>query len=257
MSDGLTVVGGGLAGSEAAWQAAQNGIPVSLYEMRPSMKTGAHTSPDLAELVCSNSLGSNMPDRASGLLKEELRLLGSLLIQCADRTGVPAGGALAVDREQFAAMVTNAIVSHPLIEVIREEIKVIPSGNVIIASGPLTSVSLSDEIVGLSGKENLYFFDAIAPIISLESVDQDIAYRGSRYGRGTQEHGDYINCPMEESEYNAFVSALTQAERIELREFDLSLESGVNAGAHKYFEGCLPVEILAQREDQVCIYQSA
>ena len=254
MSDKLIVIGGGLAGSEAAWQAAQNGIPVSLYEMRPSMKTGAHTSPDLAELVCSNSLGSNMPDRASGLLKEELRLLGSLLIQCADRTGVPAGGALAVDREQFAAMVTNAIVSHPLIEVIREEIKVIPSGNVIIASGPLTSKSLSDGIIDLSGKENLYFFDAIAPIISLESVDQDIAYRGSRYGRGTQEQGDYINCPMDESEYNAFVSALTQAERIELREFDLSLESGVNAGAHKYFEGCLPVEILAQRDPRALAF---
>jgi methylenetetrahydrofolate--tRNA-(uracil-5-)-methyltransferase len=254
MSNKLIVIGGGLAGSEAAWQAAQHDIPVSLYEMRPFMKTGAHTSSDLAELVCSNSLGSNMPDRAAGLLKEELRLLGSLLIRCADRTALPAGGALAVDRGQFASMVTNSIVSHPLIEVIREEVKEIPSGYVIIASGPLTSKSLSDEIVGLSGKDNLYFFDAIAPIVSLESVNLNIAYQGSRYGRGTQEQGDYINCPMDESEYMEFVSALTRAERIELREFDLSLEGGVNAGAHKYFEGCLPIEILAQRDPRALAF---
>ena len=254
MSNKLIVIGGGLAGSEAAWQAAQHDIPVSLYEMRPFMKTGAHTSSDLAELVCSNSLGSNMPDRAAGLLKEELRLLGSLLIRCADRTALPAGGALAVDRGQFASMVTNSIVSHPLIEVIREEVKEIPSGYVIIASGPLTSKSLSDEIVGLSGKDNLYFFDAIAPIVSLESVNFNIAYQGSRYGRGTQEQGDYINCPIYESEYMEFVSALTRAERIELREFDLSLEGGVNAGAHKYFEGCLPIEILAQRDPRALAF---
>ena len=254
MSNKLIVIGGGLAGSEAAWQAAQHDIPVSLYEMRPFMKTGAHTSSDLAELVCSNSLGSNMPDRAAGLLKEELRLLGSLLIRCADRTALPAGGALAVDRGQFASMVTNSIVSHPLIEVIREEVKEIPSGNVIIASGPLTSKSLSDEIVGLSGKDNLYFFDAIAPIVSLDSVNLNIAFRGSRYGRGTQEQGDYINCPMDEYEYKEFVSALTQAERIELKEFDLSLEGGENAGAHKYFEGCLPIEILAHRDPRALTF---
>jgi methylenetetrahydrofolate--tRNA-(uracil-5-)-methyltransferase len=151
-------------------------------------------------------------------------------------------------------MVTNSIVSHPLIEVIREEVKEIPSGYVIIASGPLTSKSLSDEIVGLSGKDNLYFFDAIAPIVSLESVNLNIAYQGSRYGRGTQEQGDYINCPMDESEYMEFVSALTRAERIELREFDLSLEGGVNAGAHKYFEGCLPIEILAQRDPRALAF---
>jgi len=254
MSNSLIIIGGGLAGSEAAWQVAKHEIPVTLYEMRPFMKTGAHTSSDLAELVCSNSLGSNMPDRAAGLVKEELRLLGSLLIQSADRTALPAGGALAVDRGQFASMVTNSIESHPLIEVIREEVKEIPSGNVIIASGPLTSKNLCAEIEELSGKENLYFFDAIAPIVSLDSVNLNIAFRGSRYGRGTQEQGDYINCPMDEYEYKEFVSALTQAERIELREFDLSLEGGENAGAHKYFEGCLPIEILAHRDPRALTF---
>jgi methylenetetrahydrofolate--tRNA-(uracil-5-)-methyltransferase len=247
VKDRLIIVGGGLAGSEAAWQAAQIGVPVSLFEMRPYVNTGAHTSPDLAELVCSNSLGSNKPDRAAGLLKQELRSLGSLLIQCADRTAVPAGGALAVDRGQFAATVTDAVVAHPLINTIREEVLEIPTGPTIIASGPLTSKSLSESIIALSGKDNLYFFDAIAPIVSLESVDLNIAFRGSRYGHGTQEEGDYINCPMDEVEYNQFVSALLQAERIELKEFDLRLEKGVDAGAHKYFEGCLPIEILARR----------
>jgi methylenetetrahydrofolate--tRNA-(uracil-5-)-methyltransferase len=250
----LKIVGGGLAGCEAAWQAAQKGVPVSLYEMRPFIETGAHKTPDLAELVCSNSLGSNLVDRAAGLLKEELRLLGSLLIRCADQTALPAGGALAVDRQQFAEKVTKRITTHPLIELIREEVKEIPQGPTIIATGPLTSKSLSAEIVDLSGKDNLYFFDAIAPIVSLESVNMEIAYRGSRYGRGTQEQGDYINCPMDESEYNLFVSSLRQAERIELREFDLVLDSGVNAGAHKYFEGCLPVEILALRDPRTLAF---
>lgn len=254
MSERLIVVGGGLAGSEAAWQAAQAGIPVSLYEMRPTMNTGAHTTAHLAELVCSNSLGSNIPDRAAGLLKEELRMLGSLLIRCADKTAVPAGGALAVDREQFAAMVTESITNHPLIEVIRKEVQEISSGTVVIASGPLTSPSLSDEIVKLSGKEHLFFFDAIAPIVTLESVDQNIAYRASRYGRGTQAAGDYLNCPMDESEYNAFINELIRAERIELKEFDLIPANGVFAGAHKYFEGCLPVEILAQRDPKALAF---
>ena len=193
MVDSLTVIGGGLAGSEAAWQAAQNDIPVKLYEMRPFMNTGAHSTSDLAELVCSNSLGSNMPDRASGLLKNELRFLGSLLIECADQTALPAGGALAVDRVKFAHFVTDYIDSHPQIEVIREEVKEIPEEPVIIASGPLTSNGLSESIVRLTGKENLYFFDAISPIVTLESVNFDIAYMGSRYGRGTLEQGDYIN----------------------------------------------------------------
>jgi methylenetetrahydrofolate--tRNA-(uracil-5-)-methyltransferase len=254
MSNSLIIIGGGLAGSEAAWQAAQLDIPVTLYEMRPSMNTGAHTSSDLAELVCSNSLGSNLPDRAAGLLKEELRILGSLLIQCADRNALPAGSALAVDRKHFANMVTKSIESHPFIEVIRQEVTEIPSGNVIIASGPLTSKSLSTEIEDFTGKDNLHFFDAISPIVSLESVDLNIAFRGSRYGRGIQELGDYINCPMNEDEYNEFVTALTQAERIKLREFDLSLEGGVNAGAHRFFEGCLPVEILARRDPKAMAF---
>ncbi|MES0361169.1 MAG: methylenetetrahydrofolate--tRNA-(uracil(54)-C(5))-methyltransferase (FADH(2)-oxidizing) TrmFO [Anaerolineales bacterium] len=254
MSNSLIIIGGGLAGSEAAWQAVQLDIPVTLYEMRPLMNTGAHTSSDLAELVCSNSLGSNLPDRAAGLLKEELRILGSLLIQCADRNALPAGGALAVDRKHFANMVTKSIESHPYIDVIRQEVTEIPSGSVIIASGPLTSKSLSAEIEDFTGKDNLHFFDAIAPIVSLESVDLNIAFRGSRYGRGIQELGDYINCPMNEDEYNEFVAALIQAKRIKLREIDLSLEGGVNAGAHRFFEGCLPVEILARRDPKAMAF---
>ena len=250
MSKLLTVIGGGLAGSEAAWQAAQRGIFVKLYEMRPGLNTGAHTTADLAELVCSNSLGSNFPDRASGLLKEELRLLGSLLIECADLTAVPAGGALAVDRVEFAKLVTNKIRSHTNIDVIREEVQDIPDGPTIIASGPLTSHSLSEAIKSISGDEHLYFFDAIAPIVTLDSINMDIAFRDSRYGRGTLEQGDYINCPMNQAEYAAFVSALSEAERIELKDFDRLHEvgDGVIAGAHKYFEGCLPVEILARRD---------
>jgi methylenetetrahydrofolate--tRNA-(uracil-5-)-methyltransferase len=250
MSKLLTVIGGGLAGSEAAWQAAHRGIFVKLYEMRPGLNTGAHTTADLAELVCSNSLGSNFPDRASGLLKEELRLLGSLLIECADLTAVPAGGALAVDRVEFAKLVTNKICSHTNIDVIREEVQEIPDGPAIIASGPLTSHSLSEAIKSISGDEHLYFFDAIAPIVTLDSVDMDITFRGSRYGRGTQEQGDYINCPMNQAEYEAFVAALSAAERIELKEFDRLHEvgDGVIAGAHKYFEGCLPVEVVARRD---------
>jgi len=249
MSQELIIIGGGLSGSESAWQAAQRGIAIKLYEMRPGLSTGAHTTDDLAELVCSNSLGSNMVDRASGLLKEELRILGSLLIECADRTALPAGGALAVDRGEFAQLVTSMLNSHPLIEVIREEVREIPDGPVIIASGPLTSESLSAAIIQMSGKEHLYFFDAIAPIVSLESVNMDVAFRGSRYGRGAKEQGDYINCPMDEDEYTEFVTTLSTAERIELKEFDRMHErgDGVKAGAHKYFEGCLPVEVLARR----------
>lgn len=252
----LEIIGGGLAGCEAAWQAAIRGISVKLYEMRPVMVTGAHTSADLAELVCSNSLGSNLPDRASGLLKEELRLLGSLLIECADRTAVPAGGALAVDRGEFSKLVTRKINSHPNIEVIRKEVRNIPKSPVIIASGPLTSDGLSQAISNMSGKEHLYFFDAIAPIVTRESVNMDIAFRGSRYERGSKIGGDYINCPFNEAEYDAFVTALIDAERIELKEFDRHHEvgGGVKAGANKYFEGCLPVEVLAQRDKRALAF---
>ncbi len=243
----LKIIGGGLAGCEAAWQAAERGIKVQLYEMRPHVETGAHTGPGLAELVCSNSLGSNLPDRAPGLLKNELRRLDSLLIRCADSAAVPAGGALAVDREAFSKCVTIQLDSHENVDVIRKEATQIPDGPAIIASGPLTSSKLSDSLNALTGQDHLYFFDAISPIVNLDSIDMKIAYRGSRYDRGDQAEGDYINCPMDEAEYNNFMQAITGAERIALKSFEMQLESGVKAGDHKFFEGCLPVEILAQR----------
>jgi methylenetetrahydrofolate--tRNA-(uracil-5-)-methyltransferase len=241
----LIVVGGGLAGSEAAFQAAQHGLRVRLFEMRPALQTGAHQTQHFAELVCSNSLGSNLPDRASGLLKDELRLLGSMLLECAEATSLPAGGALAVDRELFARLVTDRIESHPNIEIIREEVKNIPVQPTIIASGPLTSPSLSKSIASLSQEEHLFFFDAIAPVIHAESINMEVAFRASRYGTGEQAEGDYINCPFTKEEYYAFVTALLQAERIELRSFEEAIKSGVKAG--HFFEGCLPIEILAER----------
>jgi methylenetetrahydrofolate--tRNA-(uracil-5-)-methyltransferase len=243
----LTVIGGGLAGSEAAWQAAERGLKVGLYEMRPGLATGAHVTQHLAELVCSNSLGSDLPDRAAGVLKIELRRLGSLLMQAADETAVPAGGALAVDRVAFAERVTQAIESHPRIHILREEMPEIPTSPTIIASGPLTSSRLSQAIMQLTGQNHLYFFDAIAPIVTLDSINMDIAFRASRYSRGESEDGDYINCPMDRVDYESFVDALISAERIELKEFEIELEQGVKAGAHTFFEGCLPVEVLARR----------
>ncbi|HEX2997438.1 MAG TPA: methylenetetrahydrofolate--tRNA-(uracil(54)-C(5))-methyltransferase (FADH(2)-oxidizing) TrmFO [Anaerolineales bacterium] len=241
----LLVIGGGLAGSEAAYQAAQCGLKVRLYEMRPVAQTGAHQTSDLAELVCSNSLGSNLPDRASGVLKNELRLLGSLLLECAETASLPAGGALAVDRELFAHLVTERIEKHPNIEVVREEIKEIPQTPTIIASGPLTSPALSRSIAALSGEEHLVFFDAIAPVVQADSIDMGTAYRASRYGTGEQDEGDYINCPFNREEYYTFVDALLHAERIELRAFEDAIRNGVKAG--HFFEGCLPVEIIAER----------
>jgi methylenetetrahydrofolate--tRNA-(uracil-5-)-methyltransferase len=243
----LIVIGGGLAGSEAAWQAAQRGVGVILYEMRPRVPTGAHVGADLGELVCSNSLGSNLIDRAPGLLKEELRRLGSLLIDCADATALPAGGALAVDREAFARRITERIESHPRIRVVREEVVEVPMAPAVIASGPLTSDQLSTSIAALTGQEHLYFFDAIAPVVTMESIDFSKAFRASRYARGDQESGDYINCPFSKDWYDQFIRELIQAERIELKEFEQAVESGVRAGSGKYFEGCLPVEVLARR----------
>ena len=254
MNSELIVVGGGLAGSEAAWQAAERGIPVRLYEMRPTASTGAHTGPYLAELVCSNSLGSNQIDRASGLLKEELRCLDSLLLRCAEETAVPAGGALAVDRVAFARRVTDVIEKHANIDLVRHEVTEIPDTPTVIASGPLTSPALSQAIQYLTGQQHLYFYDAISPIVTLESLNFDTVYRASRYGKGEQEQGDYINCPMTRDEYAAFVDALIQAERIELKEFERDLETGVRAGMHKFFEGCLPVEILARRGREALAY---
>jgi methylenetetrahydrofolate--tRNA-(uracil-5-)-methyltransferase len=246
----LIVIGGGLAGSEAAWQAAQRGVRVSLYEMRPNVTTPAHTTSHFAELVCSNSLGSQLPDRPSGLLKEEILRMGSMLVECAEATAVPAGGALAVDRDAFSAQVTDRISQHPQIEIIREEMTDIPSPPTVIASGPLTSARLSDALADLSGKDHLYFFDAISPIVTQESINMESAFRDSRYGRGEQAEGDYINCPMTNDEYDNFVNALLVAERIALKSFEEAVKSGVRAGAHRFFEGCLPVEIIAERGHQ-------
>lgn len=248
----LIIIGGGLAGSEAAWQAAQRGLNVALYEMRPATPTGAHESDYLAELVCSNSLGSNAPDRAGGVLKAELRRLGSMLLECAEATALPAGSALAVDRQGFAMRVTERISAHPNIRLVREEMPEIPTGPAIIASGPLTSTRLSQSIAALSGEDHLYFFDAIAPIVNADSIDMSIAFRASRYDKGEQDEGDYINCPFNKDEYYAFVEALQNAERIELKTFEMELESGVKAG--HFFEGCLPVEIIARRGEKALAF---
>lgn len=235
----LTIIGGGLAGSEAAWQAAERGVQVTLYEMRPIRNTPAHISDRLAELVCSNSMGARSVDRAMGLLKEEMRRLGSLIIACAEAAAVPAGAALAVDREVFAEAVTAHIGQHPNIELRRQEVTHIPDGPTIIATGPLTSDALAEEIVALTGEDRLSFFDAMAPIVEAESIDMDVAFRASRYGRGEQNEGDYINCPMTEEEYDAFVDALLTAAVIPLRGFEREDQ--------RFFEACLPVEVLAAR----------
>ncbi len=251
----LTIIGGGLAGAEAAWQAAERGINVKLYEMRPIVATGAHRTESLAELVCSNSLGSNLPDRASGVLKAELRRLGSVLLEIAEQTALPAGAALAVDRELFAATVTQRIATHPKIELIRQECRDIPSGPTVIASGPLTSTALSQSIAQFSGEEHLYFFDAISPIVAADSINMDVAYRASRWAAQDQDEGDYINCPFHlKADYLAFVEALRTAERISLHEFELVMEQGVKAGADHFFEGCLPVEIIAGRGEKALAF---
>ncbi|NLD44479.1 MAG: methylenetetrahydrofolate--tRNA-(uracil(54)-C(5))-methyltransferase (FADH(2)-oxidizing) TrmFO [Chloroflexi bacterium] len=233
----LVVIGGGLAGCEAAWQAASRGVRVSLYEMRPSHPTPAHQTADLAELVCSNSLGSNLADRAPGLLKRELRRLGSLLIACADATAVPAGEALAVGREAFARAVTRAVEQHPNISVIREEVAEIPAeGATVVASGPLTSDRLAEALARLTGAASLYFYDAMAPIVTYESIDQEHAFRATRYGHGD---ADYVNLPLAREEYDALVAALVSAERRPLRDFEREDQ--------RFFEACLPVEVLAAR----------
>ena len=246
MSDRVAVIGGGLAGTEAAWQLAERGIQVELYEMRPHKTTGAHVSGRLAELVCSNSLGSKLRDRATGLLQHEIKRLRSKLMSCAECSAVPAGGALAVDRELFAATVTEAVANHPNINVIREEVQTIPDGPTIIATGPLTSPALSADIASLAGQKYLYFYDAIAPIVTADSINMDIAFRASRYGRGDEDEGDYINCPMNGEEYRRFVEALRQAETTELRDFEREAPS--------FFEGCIPIEQLAKRGDDTLAY---
>jgi methylenetetrahydrofolate--tRNA-(uracil-5-)-methyltransferase len=204
--------------------------------------------------VCSNSLGSQLPDRAPGVLLAELEHMGSLLIECARLAEVPAGGALAVDRSVFAAKVTERLTGHLLIDIVREEVVSIPDGLTVIATGPLTSQKMSNELSRLSGQEHLYFFDAISPIVEAESIDLSIAYRGSRYGRGVKEEGDYINCPLNEVEYAEFIQALVAADRIPLRSFESAISSGVRAGMHQYFESCLPLEILAERGEKSLAY---
>ena len=243
----VTIIGAGLAGCEAAWQIANRGFSVHLYEMRPHRQTEAHQTADFAELVCSNSLGAQATDRALGLLKAELRRLGSLVIRCADRNALPAGGALAVGREGFSADVTAAVSNHPHITVHRQEATDLPSGPTLIASGPLTSPALAERIGQLAGQRHLYFYDALAPIVSLDSVRLPPAWRQSRYDRDTGlSEGDYINCPLDKEQYEAFVAAVRAAERIELRQFEREDE--------RFFEGCLPIEVLADRDVMALAY---
>jgi methylenetetrahydrofolate--tRNA-(uracil-5-)-methyltransferase len=232
----VTIAGGGLAGSEAAWQLAVRGIPVMLYEMRPTRSTPAHKTDRLAELVCSNSLKSNNPGSAAWLLKEELRRSGSLLIKLAGECAVPGGTALAVDREIFSESVTRALDGHPFISIRREEFEEIPSdGQVLIATGPLTSDALARCLQSLTGSENLAFYDAISPIVDAETLNHNCLFPASRYGRGGDD--DYLNCPLNEVEYHAFYDALRGAETVQAHEFeDLN-----------YFEACLPIEELARR----------
>jgi len=261
----ITVIGGGLAGSEAAWQAASRGVPVVLHEMRPVKPTAVHKTDGLAELVCSNSFRGDKLDNAVGLLKEEMRRLGSIVMRAADETRVPAGAALAVDRDLFSSRVTEAIGSHPLISIRRGEVTSIPSsadGPVVVATGPLTSDALSREIAALVGSAHLYFYDAISPIVSGESLDRSKIYRASRWNRslrpieqicspgspdpGTPSapacgvddgQGDYLNCPFNRDEYERFYTALISAEKAGIHEFDKPT----------FFEGCLPIEVMAAR----------
>jgi len=250
----LVIIGGGLAGCEAAWQAAQRGIKVRLYEMRPDSMTGAHKTDQLAELVCSNSLGSTLPDRASGILKGELKLLKSLLLESAEKAAIPAGYALAVDRELFSSIVQESLQAHPNIEILRQEVVDIPDLPCIIASGPLTSPALAESISHLTGVNNLFFYDAIAPIIQSDSINLSVAFRASRFSRDSDEPGDYINCPLSKEEYELFVTELVNAERIALLPIESQIDEGVSAGKSVYFEGCLPIEVMARRSPESLAY---
>jgi methylenetetrahydrofolate--tRNA-(uracil-5-)-methyltransferase len=230
----ITIIGGGLAGCEAAWQAARRNGSVLLYEMKPHRFSPAHVSPHLGELVCSNSLRSNSLHNAVGLLKEEMRRLDSLIMEVAEKTRVPAGDALAVDRQAFAAGITARLQAIDQVQILREEMSQIPSeGIVIIASGPLTSPSLAESIKKLTGEESLYFYDAIAPIVDGDSLNRNVVFRASRYGEGS----DYLNCPMTQEEYDRFVDELCQGEKVPYREFERPV----------HFEGCLPIEEMAER----------
>src|SRR5579875_1264159 len=230
----VSVIGAGLAGSEAAFQLARRGVRARLFEMRPRRMTEAHRTPLFAELVCSNSLRGASLDTAVGVLKEEMRRLGSLVMAAAAASAVPAGSALAVDRDLFSAIITAAIEGEPLIEVVREEVTSIPQGPAIIATGPLTGAALSEALSQLIGSRHLYFYDAIAPIVTADSIDMSVAFRASRYGKGGD---DYINCPMTEDEYDRFVAAVLEAEKVAAHPFERAI----------YFEGCMPIEEMARR----------
>ncbi|GIP04183.1 methylenetetrahydrofolate--tRNA-(uracil-5-)-methyltransferase TrmFO [Paenibacillus lautus] len=241
-SQRVTVIGAGLAGSEAAWQIASRGVPVTLYEMRPVVKTPAHHTDKFAELVCSNSLRANGLTNAVGVLKEEMRMLNSLVIGSADRNSVPAGGALAVDRDGFSGEITETLHQHPLIEVVNEEIQHIPEeGIVVIATGPLTSPALSSQIRELMGEDYFYFYDAAAPIVEKDSIDMSKVYLASRYDKG---EAAYLNCPMTQEEFDAFYDALINAEVAQLKEFEKEI----------YFEGCMPIEVMMKRGKQTALF---
>src|ERR1700722_6958216 len=230
----VNVIGAGLAGSEAAWQLARRGLRVRLFEMRPVRMTEAHQTALFGELVCSNSLRSDSMAPAAGVRKEEIRRPGSIVIAAADRTRVPAGSALAVDRDEFARAITDALTSHPMVEVVREEVTAIPPEVTILASGPLTSPALEADLNRLIGTSHLYFYDAIAPIVTADSIDMSVAFRASRWGRGGD---DYINCPLDEAEYDAFVATLLAADKVAAHHFERPV----------YFEGCMPIEEMARR----------
>lgn len=233
--EAITVIGGGLAGCEAAWQLLKRGFHVKLFEMRPIVFSPAHKTPHLAELVCSNSLGSKVPEQAPGILKDEMRLAGSLIIEAADKTSVPAGRALAVDRNEFSGYIEERLASCRGLEIIREEVAALPDLEItIVATGPLTADSLAEGIAGLTGGENLYFYDAISPIVEGDSLDFERIFRASRY---EEAEGDYLNCPLNKEEYEAFWQSLIDAEKTPLRAFE----------DPRYFEACLPVEELAAR----------
>ncbi|MBA2870794.1 methylenetetrahydrofolate--tRNA-(uracil-5-)-methyltransferase [Anoxybacillus calidus] len=237
----VNVIGAGLAGSEAAWQLANRGVQVRLYEMRPVKQTPAHHTDKFAELVCSNSLRANSLTNAVGVLKEEMRRLNSVIIKAADECSVPAGGALAVDRHEFAAKVTQLVKNHPNVTVINEEVTDIPEGPTVIATGPLTSKALSDKLKELTGEEYLYFYDAAAPIVEKDSIDMEKVYFKSRYDKG---EAAYINCPMTEEEFDRFYEALISAETVPLKEFEKEI----------YFEGCMPIEVMAQRGKKTLLF---
>lgn len=241
MTQVVNVIGAGLAGSEAAWQIAKRGIQVKLFEMRPVKQTPAHHTDKFAELVCSNSLRANTITNAVGVIKEEMRMLDSLIIHSADNSAVPAGGALAVDRHDFAGRVTDAIRNHPNIEIIPGEVTEIPEGITIIATGPLTSPALAEKVKELTGQDYLYFYDAAAPIVEKDSIDMDKVYLKSRYDKG---EAAYLNCPMTEEEFDRFYNALIEAEVVPLKEFEKEI----------YFEGCMPVEVMASRGRKTLLF---